>query len=122
MSDRCLQKKDYGNRLLIESQRKHRRKCRFLRQRQGSAVLLLSIIVMPLILILTTLFLGARYQADLLDLDRALSAQVQTRLAGFNKELYDEFGLLALDDKERADCFERMLPTNLQHLQLSQNE
>lgn len=93
-----------------------------LRRRQGSAVLLLTIISLPLILILTTLFGGARLQADLLDIDRALSGQVQSRLAGFNKALYTEFGLLSFDSNKREDCFERILPEHLRgaQLQLSQ--
>lgn len=93
-----------------------------LRRRQGSAVLLLTIISLPLILILTTLFWGARLQADLLDIDRALSSQVQGRLAGFNKALNNEFGLLSLDSNKRLDCFERMLPEHLRGAQLQLNQ
>lgn len=81
-----------------------------LRRRQGSAVLLLCVMAVPMILVLAALLQGARHQAELLDIERALTAQVQSRLAGFNKALYEEFGLMALDGGERSGTFERLLP------------
>jgi hypothetical protein len=82
--------------------------------------LLLCLITTPLLLILSIFLLDVRIRASELDIDRALSYQVQTRLAGFNKPLYEEFGLLALNAPERAVNFQRLLPEHLQHLSVKQ--
>lgn len=89
---------------------------RSLCRRRGSAVLLLCVIAIPMILVLATLLQGARHQTNMLDIERALSAQVQARLAGFDKALFDEFGLMALDSDTRNDTFTRMLPPGLKDI------
>lgn len=89
-------------------------------RRRGSVALLLCVIAAPLILILSTFLLGIQIRAAELDVDRALSYQVQTRLSGFNKALFDEFGILALTSVDRSANFQKVLPDNLKTLKVKQ--
>ena len=59
-----------------------------MKRRVGSLSLILILILTPLVLILMTLYQGARVRSDALDVERALAAQVKARLAGFSKPMY----------------------------------
>lgn len=86
-----------------------------LRRRCGSVTLMLCLLVTPLLLILSTYLIGLQRQSTSLDLERALSAQVRSRLAGFRKPLFAEYGLLAIDTEDPAEAFVRILPSGLQN-------
>jgi hypothetical protein len=82
--------------------------------------LLLCLLATPLLLILSTYLIGLERQTASLDLERALSAQVRSRQAGFRKTLFAEYGLLAFEAEDEADAFSRMLPSALQDIPFMQ--
>lgn len=92
----------------------------YLRRRCGSVTLMLCLLVTPLLLILSTYLIGLQRQTASLDLERALSAQVRSRLAGFRKPLFAEYGLLAIEAEDQGDAFTRMLPPHMQTMSFRQ--
>jgi len=104
----------------LEDRFERRSRRALLRRRCGSITLMLCLLATPLLMILSTYLIGLQRQTTSLDLERALSAQVRTRLAGFRKPLFDEYGLLAIDTENQAEAFSRMLPSDIQEIPFSQ--
>lgn len=67
------------------------------RRRQGSMTVLFIVIIMPVLSLFIIGLAGISRQTNQVQLTRAMRSQLQVTLAGYDRQLYEEYALIAFD-------------------------
>ncbi len=88
--------------------------------KRGSLAIFFCLVIAALVTVFGVWLQAAVFRVHETDISRAMSAQIQTHLASYDRKLYEEFGLFGLkQDTGDRQVFKSCLPGTLQDLPLA---